>query len=156
MKAFRVLSALLVFALLLCGCMKRSRPPEREKNLSSTYVFSEVSYLSPLSSSTWEYRQAVMSGTIYTITADTFSWQNRRESRSISVLQYVKEPASQEARNLLGVRELEQYTLYAEGGPAYLRLYIAGEKVWVSSYIIAPGNGEDLFSYIYLLEKVET
>lgn len=76
MKRIPVLTAALLLSVFLSGCAGKGG-----ESIFGVYKFKEVSYLSPLSSSTSEFLNEKMKGSKYTIKEDLFKIETPRTYR---------------------------------------------------------------------------
>ena len=146
---------ILIFLLLiLSGCSNNS------EQIFGTYVFKEVSYLSPLSSSTKDYIKEHMVGVEYTIEPELFKVKYAENSVEIISPSYVKENIPKDINKLSNIHSFignevkNQYTiLNKDGRKTHLRLYISSDCLWVASYADNTADGSEIIMYIYKLSK---
>jgi uncharacterized lipoprotein NlpE involved in copper resistance len=146
---------ILIFLLLiLSGCSNNS------EQFFGTYVFEEVSYLSPLSSSTEDYIKEQMSGVEYTISQDLFKIQYDENTMEIISPNYVRESIPQETtvlsniHSFIGNEVKYQYTILdKDESKTHLRLYISSDYTWVASYADNTADGSEIIMHIYKLSK---
>jgi hypothetical protein len=129
-------------------------------NFYSKYTFEEVSYLSPLSSSTIDYINERMTGTKYTIEADLFKIDSEDSTVEIISPNYVKEEVQNglliltDVRTLIGNDVKYQYTIYnRDGKRTNWRLYVSSDNLWIASYVNNTANGSEIIMSIYKLSS---
>jgi hypothetical protein len=150
---------IIVIGLIFIFCAACSRDSE-EKGFYGTYTFEEVSYLSPLSSSTVGYVNKKMAGTKYIIEADVFKVEGPGSTIEIKSPGYIKEELSDivnfvgDVYTAIDDDVKHQYTIYKkDGSKTYLRLYVSSDKLWIASYVDNTANGSEIIMYIYKLSK---
>lgn len=157
MKRLSILVIVLISLVCLYGCGKNDK-----QDFYGKYTFKEVSYLSPLSSSTPSYINEKMSGTKFTIEEDLFKIEFPENSIEIKSPKYVKEEIPQSTSALSNVREFignevkNQYTIYNEEGyPTEWRLYASSDCLWIAMHDnnIHTKKGSEPIRYIYKLSK---
>lgn len=98
MKRILMLTVGLMVLVFLSGCSSGG-----EQNIFGEYTLEEVSYLSPLSSSTKDYVNSQMEETKYTIKDDLFKIESTDYTVEFSSPKYVKEEISNESSVLSDV-----------------------------------------------------
>lgn len=131
-----------------------------KRDFYSTYTFEEVSYLSPLSSSTIDYINGRMAGTKYIIEPDIFKIDSPDNMVEIISPNYVKEEIQNGLSDLFDVHTLNgteieyQYTIYNKDGKrTNWRLYVSTDNLWIASYVDNTANGSEIVMSIYKLAK---
>lgn len=153
MKRVYVIIVCLMLFVSLVGCGNNDK-----QDFYGRYTFEAVSYLSPLSSSTIDYLNKQMKGTVYTIKADLFKVEssNNQKSMEISSPDYIKgeipkNPSSlSDIRSFIGKDVKYQYTI----GMSHKRLYVSSDGLWVASYADNTADGSEIIMDIYKLSKI--
>lgn len=122
------------------------------------YIFEEVSYLSPLSSSTRDYLNKQMEETIYTINEDLFKIEsnNMHKTVEISSPNYIEAEIPNnvtkfsDIRSFLGKDVKYQYTI----GLSHKRLYVSSDSIWIASYVDNTADGSEIIMDIFKLSKI--
>lgn len=154
MKRALILMAGLI-SLICLSCCSNSQ----KQDFYGTYTFREVSYLSPLSSSSVDYINEKMKGAKYTIEADLFKIESTDNTVEISSPNYVKEEIPKNSSILLGVHSLidsavkYQYTIYNKDGKTHWRLYVSSDCLWAATYADNTVNGSEVIMRIDKLTK---
>ncbi|MDR7855372.1 hypothetical protein [Tissierella sp.] len=155
MKRVLMLTVGLVLLVFLVVCSSES-----EKNIYDVYTFDEVSYLSPLSSSTKDYVNSQMEETIYAIKEDLFKIESTEYTVEFTSPKYVKEEISKESSLLSDVYTFigsdvdYQYSIYDnDGNKSKWRLYVSSDSLWIATYNDSTANGSEVIMYIYRLSK---
>jgi hypothetical protein len=149
----------LVLGIILFGCVS-CRSNSGKQNFYGTYTFSEVSYLSMLSSSRIDYLNKKMAGTKYTIKANIFKIKSKDSTTEISSPKYVKEeiPSNvtsfSDVRSFLGNDVKWQYSIYdKDGNKTKWRLYASTDCLWITTYVDNTANGSEIINNIFKLSK---
>lgn len=148
----------------LVGCSKSSKQDVYNTNtfdkIYGTYTFEKASYLSPLSSNMIEALEKEMAGKKFTIQADIFKAELRKDKAEIDSPQYVKEEIPKatksfsDVRSFIGKKIDYQYTIYTKDGEkTNWRLYISSDSLWISSFADNTSDGSEIIMYIYKLSK---
>ncbi len=155
MRRILMLTAALVLLVLLSGCSS-----EGEQNIYGVYTFEEVSYLSPLSSTTKDYVNSQMEEAKYTIKKDLFKIESTDYTVEFSSPNYVKEEISGELSVLSDVytfigKDVDyQYTIYdKDGHKTKWRLYISSDCLWIGTYVDNTADGSEIIMDIYRLSN---
>ena len=155
MKRVLILTVGLALLVFLVACSSES-----EKNFYDVYTFDEVSYLSPLSSSTKDYVNSQMEEAKYTIKEDLFKVESTDYTVEFSSPKYVKEEISKETSLLSDVytfigSDVEyQYSIYdKDENKTKWRLYVSSDNLWIATYNDNTVNGSEVIMYIYKLSK---
>lgn len=155
MKRIPVLTAALLLSVFLSGCAGKGG-----ESIFGVYKFKEVSYLSPLSSSTAEFLNEKMKGSKYTINEDLFKIETPGHTVEYSSPEYVKEDIPDEVTFLSDVysfigKDVEyQYTIHDKNGIETMwRLYVSKDCLWIANYTDNTKNGSEIIMYIYKLSK---
>ena len=147
-KLFAIAVALLA-ALSLASCANR-------QGFFGTYTFSEVSYLSPVSSATADYMNEKMAGTKYTIKSDVFMVEFDDATVQIVSPTYRKEQIPTvydplaDASCVIGNEIEHQYTIYdADGKNTHWRIYESPTELWISSFVDNTADGSEIILNIF-------
>ncbi len=152
MKKLVILSILLIS---LTGCKSEF------KDLYGNYVFDEVTYLSPLSSSTKDYVKETMSGTKYIINEDLFKVEGSDYTIEILSPQYIEDDYPYESPLLFGLDDFfkkteNRYVLVdSDDNETDWRIYTSSDSIWISSRVNNAPNGSLIIFEIYKLNPVE-
>ncbi len=151
MKKLIAVAAGLLMVIGLAAC-------SGQMGFYGTYTFGEVSYLSPVSSSTVDSLNERMQGTKYTIEQDIFSVEFADAQIEFASPTYRKEeiPTTQNALGdascVIGNEIEYQYTIYKEDGTkSGWRLYVSSNTLWVSSFADNTANGSEIILNIFEL-----
>lgn len=155
MKRIFILITGLISLICLCCCSNSNK-----EDFYGTYTFKEVSYLSPLSSSTVDYINQQMAGTKYIIEADLFKIESTDNTVEISSPKYVKEKITKKCgllsdiHSIIGDEALYQYTIYnKDGSKTHWRLYVSSDYIWAAAYSDNTINGSEVIMRIDKLSK---
>jgi hypothetical protein len=134
----------LIWGLIGCG-------KEESADIYGKYSFEEVTYLSPLSSSTADFLAEKMAGTEYTIERDMFKIGFADNAVEIPAPDYVPEEVPKSPGPLSDVcsfigEELQcQYTIYTkDGAKTHWRLYASKDALWIASYADNTADGSEI------------
>ncbi|MFA6941759.1 MAG: hypothetical protein WCQ54_12415 [Clostridiaceae bacterium] len=155
MKRIFIIITGLISLICLCCCSNSNK-----QNYHGTYTFKEVSYLSPLSSSTIDYTNEHMAGTKYIIETDLFKIESTDSTVEISSPNYVKEEITKKSaflsdiHSIIGNEALYQYTIYnKDGNKTHWRLYVSSDCIWAATYADNTINGSEVIMRIDKLSK---
>lgn len=152
MKKLVILSILLIS---LTGCKSEF------KDLYGNYVFDEVTYLSPLSSSTKDYVKETMSGTKYIINEDLFKVESSDYTIEILSPQYIEDDDPYESPLLFGLDDFFKKTenryvvVDSDDNETDWRIFTSSDSIWISSRVNNAPNGSLIVFEIYKLKPVE-
>jgi len=156
MKRILILMTSLIL-LVLAGCSSKS-----EQGIFGEYTFEEVSFLSPLSSSTKDSINNQMKGSKYIINEDLFKIESEGYTVEYSSPKYVKEKISDESTMLSDIKTFigndvdYQYTIYDKyENKTMWRLYVSSNDIWIGKYNDHTKNGSEIIMYIYKLTKLK-
>lgn len=131
-----------------------------EQNIYGIYTFDEISYLSPLSSSTKDYVNSQMEETRYTIKKDLFKIDSTDKTVEFCSPKYVKEEISSETSVLSDVYTFigsdvdYQYTIYdKDENKTNWRLYVSSDYLWIGTYADNTADGSEIIMDICRLSK---
>lgn len=131
---------------------------ENNDDFFGDYVFEEVSYLSPLLSSTKDFVSNQMEGTKFLIREDLFKIESKDYIEEYSSPKYVKEEISEDSSLLSDVYNLiasdldYQYTILDKNeNKTYWRLYVSSNNLWIAKYNDRTKNGSEIIMYVYKL-----
>lgn len=155
MRRIWMLTTGLILLVFLSGCSSGG-----EEIIFGEYTFEEVSYLSPLSSSTKDYVNSQMEESKYTIKEDLFKIESTSYTVEFSSPEYVKEEIPKESSELSDVYSFidsdvdYQYTIYdKDGNKTKWRLYVSSDCLWIGTYNNNTVDGSEVIMYIYRLSK---
>lgn len=149
-----ILGALLMSALFLFGCNTVTPGPTEPKQdgFYGNYQLEEVVYISPLSSASKEYLEKLLDNAVYTISEDEFTIRFDEKVVEIPNPAYLSEPVDvsdmpfmEEVDPGFGDKVLEQYTVQTGADPAYYKLYITADGLYLANYTISSTNDEISF-----------
>jgi len=151
MKRILILSLILLVFISACSS-------ENNDDFFGDYVFEEVSYLSPLLSSTKDFVSNQMEGTKFLIREDLFKIESKDYIEEYSSPKYVKEEISEDSSLLSDVYNLiasdldYQYTILDKNeNKTYWRLYVSSNNLWIAKYNDRTKNGSEIIMYVYKL-----
>jgi hypothetical protein len=153
----KTLTFIIGFGLLITcfGCNNNNI-----ENIYGKYTFEEVSYLSPLSSSSINSENEMMKGMEFTIEANQFIGGTKYNPYELSSPEYRREKITDQSsllsdiHSVIGKEARYQYTIYMKSGAlTHFRLYVSSEGLWIASYAVPPAGDMDIIMYIYKLSK---
>jgi hypothetical protein len=146
---------ILFISLGLIGCGDNGM-----KDLYGTYVFEEVSYISPLSSSSENSLTQRMKGTEYVVRADLFSIGYADDPVEINMPVYKKDEPFKDLSLISDIghsfdeKVKYQYTVYTKNDEAvHQRLYVSQDHLWIASYADNTADGSEIIMYIYMITR---
>lgn len=153
MKKILLLSALSLM-ILMVGCS------DGKDNIYGEYKLDEVSFLSPLSSSTKDSVKERMKDSTYIIQEDLFKVQSTELPVEVISPKYVKEEVDTESLAMFDTdffrknRIKAQYTIYDQDGIKIKSiLYVSSDELWIATNINVAPNGQLVIFYIFKLSK---
>lgn len=152
MKKLVIISILLIS---LTGCKSEF------KDLYGNYLFDEVTYLSPLSSSTKDYTTEIMSDTKYIINEDVFKVEGSDYIVEIVSPGYVEDDDLYESPLLFGLDDFFKKTenryvvVDSDDNETDWRIYTSSDSIWISSRVNNAPNGSLIIFEIYKLKPLE-
>ncbi|WBW95197.1 hypothetical protein [Oceanirhabdus sp. W0125-5] len=163
MKKIILLSLLFFFVSSLIGCSK-----DNDLAISGKYEFDSIVYLSPLSSSSKDYLNKKMKGTVYTINKDSFKAVSSENHYEISKLTYKRNKMDDELVQAFNdsvwdsswgnisiseYKERYKYSIYNEQNEKInFYLYSMDEELWIASYTDNTANNSEIIMSIYKLK----
>jgi len=152
MKRRFILITGLMLLIFLSGCGSGV-----EQNIFGVYTFEEVSYLSPLSSSSKDFMNRQMEGSKFTVREDLIKIESLGYTVEYSHPKYVKEKIPDETtlfsdvRTFIGSDVDYQYTIYdKDDNKTMWRLYVSSDCLWIGNYNDNTQNGSEIIIYIYI------
>jgi hypothetical protein len=143
----------LLFGLIGCG-------DDGMKDLYGTYIFEEVSYISPLSSSFENSITERMTGTEYIVGADLFRIGYADDPVEINMPVYKKEKPFKGLNMISDIgpsfdeKVIYQYTIYTKNDTAiHQRLYVSQDHLWIASYTDNTADGSEIIMHIYMITR---
>lgn len=152
MKKILLFSVLSLF-ILTVGCSS-----DGKDNIYGEYKLEEVSFLSPLSSSTKDSVKERMKDSTYIIQEDLFKVQSTELPIEVISPKYVKEEVDTESLAMFDTdffrknRIKAQYSIYDhDGNKIKLILYVSSDDLWIATNINVAPNGKLVIFYIFKL-----
>lgn len=154
MKKIFIFSVLSLF-ILTVGCSS-----DGKDNIYGEYIFEEVSYLSPLSSSTKDSLNERMKDSTYLIHEDLYKVQTSELTIEVNSPKYVKEKIDMESLTLFNTDFFKknniksQYSIYdQDGNKTNSILYVSSNDMWISTNTNVAPNGQLMIFYIFKISK---
>lgn len=152
MKKILLFSVLSLF-ILTVGCSS-----DGKDNIYGEYKLEEVSFLSPLSSSTKDSVKERMKDSTYIIQEDLFKVQSTELPIEVISPKYVKEEVDTESLAMFDTdffrknRIKAQYSIYDhDGNKIKSILYVSSDDLWIATNINVAPNGKLVIFYIFKL-----
>ena len=163
MKRTITLTACLAIVLCLIACGNK----KEKSDYFGTYIYEEVSYLSPISSSSKDFFEEEMSGTKYTIEDNLFKIEDADTTTvEIESPKYVREEVSadknilsneaklSDVQSIIGEDIQYQFKIYKEDGrKTNWKLYVSKDALWVATYFDNTADGSEYISNIVKVSK---
>ena len=159
MKKIILLTIIVLTTFSYIGCSNN-----RDLGISGEFQFEKVVYLSPLSSSTIDYEEKQMEGTIYKINRDNFEIVSSVNQYKISdpiyekikmdnVLVQTFNYAVFNSVDISKYKEKYQYIIYtSENQKANFYLYSMDDELWIAAYADNTANKTDIIMNIYKIQ----
>lgn len=154
MKRILLFSVLSLF-ILTVGCSS-----DGKDNIYGEYKLEEVSFLSPLSSSTKDSVKERMKDSTYIIQEDLFKVQSTELPIEIISPKYVKEEVDTESLAMFDTdffrknRIKAQYSIYDQNGDKTKSLlFVSPNGLWIATNNTVAPNGQLVIFYIFKLSK---
>jgi hypothetical protein len=156
-KNIFLLALIFLFPNSLLGC-------SNDMKISGKYKFDEIIYLSYLSSSTKDYINKNMEGTVYTINKDSFEIVSSENHYEISKPIYKRKKMDDDLiqvfnDSILGTlsiseyKEKYQYSIYnKQNKKMNFYLYSMDDELWIASYTDNTTNNAEIIMSIYKLK----
>lgn len=154
MKKILIFSVLSLF-ILTVGCSS-----DGIDNIYGKYIFKEVSYLSPLSSSSKDSLNERMKDSTYIIQEDLYKVQTSELTIEVISPKYVKEKIDAKSLALFDTDFFRknniksQYSIYdQDGNKTTSILFVSPNDLWISTNTNVAPNGQLMIFYIFKLSK---
>lgn len=154
MKKILLFSVLSLF-IMMVGCSN-----DGKDNIYGEYIFEEVSYLSPISSSLKESLNERMKNSTYTIQEDLYKVQSSEVNIEVISPKYVQEKIDADSlalfdTNFFRMNNIQsQYSIYdQDGNRTNSMLFVSPNDIWIATNTSVAPNGQLMIFYIFNLSN---
>jgi hypothetical protein len=154
MKKILLFSVLSLF-IILVGCSS-----DGKDNIYGEYIFEEVSYLSPISSSLKESLNERMKNSTYLIQEDLYKVQSSEVNIEVISPKYVKEKIDADSlalfdTNFFRMNNIQsQYSIYDQkDNRTNSMLFVSPNDIWIAINTNVAPNGQLVIFYLFKLSN---